>query len=203
MCASNIRRWSFSTPSSWWTAENEHTAGIDTHHGSGRQIRDGNARFSDQFFRLVVFVDTGKNHSVSAGSVVQREFQEFFGLFDCLTRLDLDGAEVGFCERLEVHKVLEQRLNFDLGEVDDFLLGGRCGAASLFAASFFGISSGFIVGKRMTSRMESAPVKSMTARSMPMPMPPVGACRIPAPSGNPRRAFRSRHHRARAARPAS
>ena len=35
-------------------------------------------------------------------------------------------------------------------------------------------SNGFIVGKRMTSRMVSELVSSMTQRSMPMPRPPVG-----------------------------
>ena len=60
----------------------QHTAGIDTHHGSGRQIRDGDARFADELFRFVVLVDTGKDDSVGAGSVIQHEFQEFFGLFD-------------------------------------------------------------------------------------------------------------------------
>lgn len=61
---------------------NEHPAGVDAHHGSGREIRDGNARFADELFRFVVFVDTGKNDSVGAGSVIQHEFQEFFGLLD-------------------------------------------------------------------------------------------------------------------------
>ena len=81
----------------------EHALRGNSHHGSWRQICDGDARFADQFFRLVVFVDTGKNHSVSAGSVIQHEFQEFFGLFDRFAGLDLDGAEVGLGERLEVH----------------------------------------------------------------------------------------------------
>ena len=35
-------------------------------------------------------------------------------------------------------------------------------------------SRGFMVGKRMTSRMVSELVSSMTQRSMPMPRPPVG-----------------------------
>ena len=101
-------------------SRDQHAAGVDAHHGSGRQIHDGNARFADELFRFVVFVDTGKNDSVGAGSVIQYEFQEFFGLFDRFAGFDLDGAEVGFRERLEIDKVLKQRLNFDLGEVDDF-----------------------------------------------------------------------------------
>ena len=98
----------------------QHAAGVDAHHGSGRQIRDGDARLADQFLRLVILVNAGKNDSVGAGSVIQHEFQEFFGLLDRFAGFDLDGAEVGLGERLEVHEVLEQRLDLDLGEVDDF-----------------------------------------------------------------------------------
>ena len=32
----------------------QHAAGVDAHHGSGRQIRDGDARLADQFLRLVI-----------------------------------------------------------------------------------------------------------------------------------------------------
>ena len=35
-------------------------------------------------------------------------------------------------------------------------------------------SSGFIVGKRITSRMESVPQSIMAQRSIPKPRPPVG-----------------------------
>lgn len=61
---------------------NEHPAGVDSHHGSWRQIRDGDAGLADELFRLVVLVDTGKDDSVGAGAVIQHEFQEFFGLLD-------------------------------------------------------------------------------------------------------------------------
>ena len=106
----------------------QHAAGVDAHHGSGRQIHDGNARLADQFLRLVILVNAGKNDSVGAGAVVQREFQQLLGLLDRLAGLDLDSAEVGFRERLEVHEVLKQRLDLDSGF---FVLGA---------------SSGFIVG---------------------------------------------------------
>ena len=108
---------------------NEHPAGVDAHHGPRRQIRDGDAGLADELFRLVVLVDTGKDDSVGAGAVVQHEFQKLFGLFDRFAGLDLHDAEVGLGERLEIDKVLEQRLNFDLGEVDNFLLGGCCGSS--------------------------------------------------------------------------
>ena len=50
--------------------------------------------------------------------------------------------------------------------------GAAAAAAGFWAA--WGLSMGFMVGNRMTSRMEVLPVSSMTHRSMPMPMPPVG-----------------------------
>ena len=40
--------------------------------------------------------------------------------------------------------------------------------------SDLGVSSGFMVGNRRTSRMEVLLVSSMMKRSMPMPQPPVG-----------------------------
>lgn len=60
----------------------EHTLRGNAHHGSRRQIRDGDAGLADELFRLVVLVDTGKDDSVGAGAVIQHEFQEFFGLLD-------------------------------------------------------------------------------------------------------------------------
>ena len=104
----------------------QHTARVDAHHRPGWEVHDGDAGLADEFFRLVVFVDTGKNDSIGAGSVVQHEFQQLLGLFDRFAGFDLDGAEVGFRERLEVHEVLEQRFDLDLGEVDGIDLGG-CG----------------------------------------------------------------------------
>ena len=35
----------------------QHAAGLDSHHGARRQIRDRNQGLSDQLFRLVVDVD--------------------------------------------------------------------------------------------------------------------------------------------------
>ena len=55
---------------------------------------------------------------------------------------------------------------------------GAAGAASAGLASgvsgFLSESKGFIVGNRITSRMELAPHSSMAQRSMPKPRPPVG-----------------------------
>ena len=35
----------------------QHTTGLNAHHGARRQVRDYNQRLSDQLFRLVVSVD--------------------------------------------------------------------------------------------------------------------------------------------------
>ena len=51
----------------------QHTAGVDTHHRSRRQIGDCNAGLTDQFFRLIIFVNTTQNDPIYAGSVVQNE----------------------------------------------------------------------------------------------------------------------------------
>ena len=51
----------------------EHTAGIDTHHGAGREVGDGDAGLTDQFFRLIILVNTTQNDPICAGSVVQNE----------------------------------------------------------------------------------------------------------------------------------
>ena len=41
----------------------QHATGIDTHHFSRRQICDGDASLSDEFFRLTMSVDTAQNRS--------------------------------------------------------------------------------------------------------------------------------------------
>ena len=41
----------------------QHATGIDAHHLPRREIGDGDACFADQFFRLIVSMNTGKNRS--------------------------------------------------------------------------------------------------------------------------------------------
>ena len=95
--------------------------------GLGGEIRDGDAGFADEFFRLIAFVNARKNNSIRSSSVIQHEFQEFFGLFDRFAGLDLHGAEVGLGERFEVDEILKERLDLDVGEVDLLLRGRHCG----------------------------------------------------------------------------
>ena len=51
----------------------QHTAGLDAHHGSGGQVGDGEQGLAHQLFRLVISVDTTQNGALCAGSVVQGE----------------------------------------------------------------------------------------------------------------------------------
>ncbi len=51
----------------------KHTTGVNAHHCSRRQIGDCDAGLTDQFFRLVIFVNTTQNDPIYAGSVVQNE----------------------------------------------------------------------------------------------------------------------------------
>ena len=48
----------------------EHTAGVDAHHGARRQVGDGYAGLADQFIRLVVLViEEAKNELKIAGQL--------------------------------------------------------------------------------------------------------------------------------------
>ena len=50
----------------------ERAAGFDAHHGSGRQIRDGDAGLADQLFRLIIGVDSAQNRPILAGTIIKR-----------------------------------------------------------------------------------------------------------------------------------
>ena len=53
----------------------QHTAGINAHHGSWRQVDDGDAGLADELFRLIVFMNTGQDRSWCTRSVIERELQ--------------------------------------------------------------------------------------------------------------------------------
>ena len=103
----------------------QHTAGIDAHHGTGRQVGDGHTGLAHQFLRLIVVVNAAQNDAVGTGSVIQHELQQLLALLDGLTLLDLHGTEIALGEGVKVHKVGEQRLNLHLGEVDLLRHNGR------------------------------------------------------------------------------
>lgn len=58
----------------------KHSAGVDAHHLSRREIGDGDQGLSDQLFRLIISMNSRKNDAVSAGSIVQDELQKLLGL---------------------------------------------------------------------------------------------------------------------------
>ena len=73
----------------------QHAAGLDAHHRSGRQIRDGDAGLSDQLFRLIICVNTAQNRPFLVRTVIQSELQKLFGLLDGFAFEDLHGPEIG------------------------------------------------------------------------------------------------------------
>ena len=101
----------------------EHPARFLPHHLSGRQVDDRGKRLADERLRLIEFCDAGEDLTVCAAAVVEREAQELVGFFHALAGLDLDGAEVGFAEGVEVDLFLQLRLDLNGGQEGLFLLG--------------------------------------------------------------------------------
>ena len=79
---------------------NQHTAGLDAHHGSGGQVGNGEKGLANQFFRLVIGMNSAQNGAFHTGSVVQSELQQLLGLLDSFVFLDLYGTEIGLGEGL-------------------------------------------------------------------------------------------------------
>ena len=105
---------------------NQHAAGVNAHHRSGRQVGDGDAGLADQLLRLVILVDAAQNDSIRARAVVQNELQELLGLLHGFAFLDLYGAEVGLREGFKIDRILKQRFDLHVGKIDRFLGFGRC-----------------------------------------------------------------------------
>ena len=101
----------------------EHPARFLPHHLSGRQVDDRGKRLADERLRLIELRDAGEDLTVRAAAVVEREAQELVGFFHALAGLDLDGAEVGFTEGVEVDLFLQLRLDLNGGQEGLFLLG--------------------------------------------------------------------------------
>jgi len=92
----------------------QHAAGINSHHLSRRQVDDCDAGLSDQFFRLVEFLDSGENDAVSAGAVIQNKLEKLLALWNSSAVLDLDYAEIRLAEGFKVYPVFKQRFNFNI-----------------------------------------------------------------------------------------
>ena len=104
----------------------QHAAGVDAHHGPRRQVGDGDEGLADQLLRLVECMDAGKDDTVRAGAVIQRELQQLLGLGHGLAGLDLDRAEIRLGEGIKINEFLKKRLDHHVGEVDLLLRGLGC-----------------------------------------------------------------------------
>ena len=104
----------------------QHAAGVDAHHGTGRQVGDGDEGLADELFGLVEGVDAAEDGAVGARAVVQSELEELLALGNRLAGKNLHGAEIALGEGLKVHEIRKEGLNHHVGEVD-FLLAGRAG----------------------------------------------------------------------------
>ena len=89
----------------------EHATGFESHHGARRQVGDGHTGLADELLWLVESVNARQNRAIIAGSIVQRELQEFLRLRHRLAGQDLHRSEIGPRESFKVHVVLEQRLD--------------------------------------------------------------------------------------------
>ena len=96
----------------------EHAAGVDAHHGTRRQVGDGDQRLAHQLLGLVIGVDAGEDGAGRTGAIVQCKLQQLLGLFHSLARQHLHGTEIALGEGLEIHEVREQRLDGHVAEVD-------------------------------------------------------------------------------------
>ena len=74
----------------------QHSAGLQAHHRTRRQIGDRDQGLADELFRFIVSVDAGKDRAVDAGSIIQRELQKLLGLLDGFGI----GCDLGFTLRL-------------------------------------------------------------------------------------------------------
>ena len=92
----------------------EHAAGVDAHHRSGRQVGDGDQGLADELFGLVEGVDAAEDGAVGAGAVIEAELEELLGLLDRFAGLDLYGAEIGLYEGVEIDVIGKERLDPDV-----------------------------------------------------------------------------------------
>jgi len=119
----------------------QHAVALHAHHGSGRQVRDGDQRLSDELLRLVECVDSAEDHALLFRPVVQDELEELLALRHGLALQDFYGAEVGLAEGLKVHIIREERLDLHLAEVDGLRRRrkGICRCRGLFGVRRGGI----------------------------------------------------------------
>ena len=96
----------------------QHTTGLDTHHCSRWKVCDCNQSLSNQFFRLIISVNTGKDSSVCACSIIQCELKKLLRLWNGLTCLNLNCSEVTLAKSIEIYCILKERLYSYIAEID-------------------------------------------------------------------------------------
>ena len=95
----------------------QHTTGLDTHHCSRWKVCDCDQSLSNQLFRLIVSVNTGKDSSVCACSIIQCELKKLLRLRNCLTSLNLNCSEITLAESIEIYCILKERLYSYIAEM--------------------------------------------------------------------------------------
>ena len=103
----------------------QHAAGVNAHHGTRREVGDGDERLADKHLRLIEGVNAGENGARRAGAVIQRKLQQLLRLRHSLAGKHLDRAEIRPREGVKIHEIRKQRLNLHLGEVNLFRGCGR------------------------------------------------------------------------------
>lgn len=118
---------------------NKHAAGVNAHHGPGREVGYGDAGLADELLGLVILVDAAENYAVFPATIVEGELEQLLALFNGLAGLDLDGAEIRAAEGLKVHEIGKERLYLDLGEVYDLISLGCQGRGGSTLNLFLGL----------------------------------------------------------------
>ena len=65
-----------------------------------------------------MLVYAAQNHAIFALAVVKGKFEQFFGLGNRLARKHFHRSEIGLGKRFKIHRIFEDRLDFDVGEID-------------------------------------------------------------------------------------
>lgn len=96
----------------------QHTTGLDTHHCSRWKVCDCDQSLSDQLFRLIISVNTRKDNSVCACSIIQCELKKLLRLWNGLTCLNLNCSEVTLAESIEIYCIPKERLYSYIAEIN-------------------------------------------------------------------------------------
>ena len=95
----------------------QHAAGFYAHHGAGREIGNGDAGLTNQFFRLIIFVNSAQNDPI------EPLFQDQVD-FDTFSKSDFRAVKVKECEAVKKSKKLLKFVLDDGTGVDRVILSG-------------------------------------------------------------------------------